>query len=56
LNKFHSESTGAEIAPKLLAKQHFDIGLVINHEDQEVHADSPLFALWDLRPASTIRL
>jgi hypothetical protein len=48
LNKFHSESTGAEITPKLLAKQHFDVGLVINHKDQEVHADAPLFVVWNL--------
>ena len=30
LGKFHREPTAAKIAPKLLAKQHLNIGFVVN--------------------------
>jgi hypothetical protein len=31
----------ADIAPKLLAKQHLNVGLIINYENEEVHDRSP---------------
>jgi hypothetical protein len=27
--------------PELLPEQHFDIGLIIDHENEQVHARSP---------------
>ena len=41
LGKFHRESTGAKIAPKLLAKQHLDIRFVVNDENEEAHMFAP---------------
>ena len=41
LGKLHGEATGAEVAPELLAKQNFDIRLIIDHENERVHARSP---------------
>jgi hypothetical protein len=31
----------AEVTPEVLAKQHLDIRLVINHENEKVHARPP---------------
>ena len=45
LGKLHREAAGAEIAPELLAEQHLDVGLVINHENEQVHARSPDLAM-----------
>ena len=39
--KLHGEPGRAEVAPELLPKQHFDIWLIVDHENEEVHADSP---------------
>jgi hypothetical protein len=36
LRKFHRETAGAEIMPKLLAKQHFNIRLIVDHENEKV--------------------
>jgi hypothetical protein len=36
--KFHRETADAEIMPKLLAKQHFNIRLIVDHENEEIHA------------------
>ena len=33
LNEFKIESTRTEIASELLAEQHFDVGLIINHKN-----------------------
>jgi hypothetical protein len=41
LSKFHCEAVGAEVAPELLAEQNLHIGLIINHENKEIHARSP---------------
>jgi hypothetical protein len=30
--------------PKLLAKQHFNIRLIIDHENEEIHAYAPRLA------------
>jgi hypothetical protein len=38
LREFHCEAVGAKVVPELLAKQHFDIGLIINHENEQAHA------------------
>ena len=41
LRKLHREAAGAKVAPELLAEQHLDIRLIINHENEQVHARSP---------------
>ena len=41
MGKIHGEPTGAEIVPELLPEQHFDIRLIIDHENEQVHARSP---------------
>ena len=40
LRKLHREAPGAQIAPELLAEQHLDIGLIVNHENEQAHAAS----------------
>ena len=42
-SKFHREAAGPDIAPKLLAKQHLNVWLVINYENKEVHGRSPIW-------------
>src|SRR5258705_9862419 len=37
----HREAAGAEVAPKLLAKQILDIGFVINDKNKEAHLSAP---------------
>ena len=41
LGKLHREAVGAEVAPELLAEQHLDIRLIIDHENERVHTRSP---------------
>jgi hypothetical protein len=41
LRKLHGEATSAEVVSKLLSEQNLDIRLVINHENEPVHARSP---------------
>ena len=41
LRKFHGEAVGAQVAPELLAKQHLDIGLIVDHENEWTHAPPP---------------
>ena len=41
LRKFHCEAVSAEVAPELLAEQNLHIGLVVDHENERVHARSP---------------
>ena len=41
LCKLHRKAAVAEIAPELLAEQSLHIGLIIDHEDEKVHAGSP---------------
>ena len=41
LRKFHCEAAGAEVAPELLAEQHLDVRLIVNHENERVHMRSP---------------
>ena len=43
LGKFHGEAASAEVAPELLAKQHLDVRLIVNHENERVHVRSPDF-------------
>ena len=31
--KFHREPAGTEIMPKLLSKRHFNVGLIVDHEN-----------------------
>ena len=41
MGKLHREPASAEVAPELLAEQHLDIRLIVNHENERVHARSP---------------
>jgi hypothetical protein len=41
LGKLHGEPASAKVAPELLPEQHFDIRLIIDHENEHVHARSP---------------
>ena len=45
LSKLHRIATFAEVAPKLLAEQNLHVGLIVNHENEHVHARSPDFAI-----------
>jgi len=45
LGKFHSKAADAEIAPKLLTKQHLDVRFVINHENKQCHIQPPALLL-----------
>ena len=44
LREFHGEAASAEIAPKMLPKQHLNIRLVIDNKDKKFHADAPVLA------------
>ena len=41
LGKVHGEATIAQVAPKLLAEQHFNVGLVVDHQNKQVHVLCP---------------
>src|SRR4029453_6251147 len=41
LGKLHGEAAHAKVAPELLAKQQFDVGFVIDHENKDAHARAP---------------
>jgi hypothetical protein len=41
LRKFHRETAVAKIMPKLLAKQHLNVRLIVDHENEEIHALAP---------------
>src|SRR3954462_2521991 len=41
LGKVHVEAAGAEIPPELLAKQHLDIGFVIDNQNKDAHVCAP---------------
>ena len=41
LRKIHREAAVADVASELLAKQHLDIGLVVNNENKEAHEFTP---------------
>ena len=45
LSELHVKSAGAQIAPELLAKQHFDVGLIVNHENKKTYACPPDLAM-----------
>ena len=42
LGKLHDEPASAQVAPEMLAKQHLDVRLVVNHENEQAHARSPI--------------
>ena len=42
LGKFHSEAAGPQVMPELLAEQHLNIRLVIDHQYQQAHNRPPL--------------
>jgi hypothetical protein len=35
--KLHSEPCAAKVTPEVLAKQHLDIRLVVDHENEQAH-------------------
>src|SRR5262249_4954224 len=41
LSKFHRETLAAQLPPELLAKQHFNVWLVIDHKNKKRHALPP---------------
>jgi hypothetical protein len=41
LRKRHGEPISAEVTPEVLAKQHLDIRLIIDHENKQVHGRPP---------------
>src|SRR6266481_3674334 len=43
-DEFHREASGAQVAPKLLTEQGFDIGLVIDDEDVNAQFETPVCA------------
>src|SRR5664279_3819911 len=45
LGKLHCKSAGAEVMPELLAEQHLDIRVIVDHEDEKVHGRSPDLAM-----------
>src|SRR5208282_4675185 len=45
LRKLHREAVGAKVVPKLLPEQNLHIGLIINHENEQVHFRSPDLAM-----------
>jgi hypothetical protein len=48
-----NKATCAEVAPELLAEQNLDIGLIINHENEEVQFCSPDLAIVAARRGRT---
>jgi hypothetical protein len=36
-----NEPAGAEFVPEVLAEKHFDVRLIVNHENEQVHARPP---------------
>ena len=49
------EAVSTEITPELLAEQNLDIRLVVNHENEKVHACSPDFVRETAVRGRTIR-
>ena len=45
LGKFHREAAGADITPELLAEQQLHVRLVVDHENEEIHAYAPALRL-----------
>jgi hypothetical protein len=43
LGKLHGEPASAKVSAELLSEQHFDIRLIIDDENEQVHARSPDF-------------
>ena len=41
LGKVHGEATITQVAPELLAKQHLNVWLVIDHQNKQVHDCAP---------------
>ena len=43
--KFHRETAGAKIMPKLLAKQHLNVRLIVDRENDEIYTLAPALLL-----------
>ena len=43
LGKVHRETARAEIVPELLAEQQLNVRRVVNHENEKVHDQSPIW-------------
>jgi hypothetical protein len=54
LCKIHREAIVTQIAPELLAKQHLDIGLIVNNENKEAHEFVPALLVAALRGSITL--
>src|SRR6185295_12159642 len=55
LRELHHEAAGLDVAAELLAEQRLDIGLVVDHQDQQAHASPPDFASEAAARGSTMR-
>src|SRR5450755_799155 len=54
LRKIHREPAGTKIVPELLAEQHLDIRLIVDHENEKLHARSPYLAMVAAQRGRTI--
>src|SRR6266403_975659 len=54
LGKIHCEAVGAEIASKLLSKQHLNIGFVVNNENEQAHLSAPALLVGAMRGRMTL--
>ena len=41
MGKIHGEPASSKVSAELLPEQHFDIRLIVDHENEQVHARSP---------------
>src|SRR5580692_3423986 len=46
MGKFHHKALRAQVAAKLLTEQVCDVGLIVNHQNQDTHV-GPRFFSWD---------
>src|SRR5580692_7947480 len=46
MGKFHHKALRAQVAAKLLTEQVCDVGLIVNHQNQDTHI-GPRFFSWD---------
>ena len=41
LSKLHGKAAGTQVVAELLPKQHFDVGFVVDHENEKCHVCAP---------------
>ena len=54
LGRNHRETAEAKLAPELLAKQHFDIGFIVDNENKEAHVFAPALLVAAVRGSTTL--